>query len=298
MTPLRETMTTGLLTVDAEASRAELEHLVDIGRVHHVPVMDDDRLVGLWVAGKEGLDLLGIDSVLQVQADAEAMTAFDALAGEHEAVLVRSGPRAVGMVTRTDLLDVVRRALTHGLGARAAYPVVLRMIGPPGAGTTSVLARTLPLLPHCETVVVVADADEPSSGALQRLAGTRVLHAPEATWHRGLYGWIERLAPAQLILVEEHADLSSLGGGAMDDVLVLVVPADALDGIAPTTLNRAAAVVVTRLNVAPVGFDLAASTGRLRATHPTLAVFGIAADDSRLREWADWIERKVLARRR
>ena len=44
---LRYVMSRHPLTVDMGAPREELEHLLEIGRVHHVPLMDGDRLVGL-----------------------------------------------------------------------------------------------------------------------------------------------------------------------------------------------------------------------------------------------------------
>lgn len=107
---------------------------------------------------------------------------------------------------------------------------------------------------------------------------------------------MERLADAQLVLIEDVASLPDLGRGSIDDLLVLVVAAGLEDRISTRRLRQAAAVVLTRLDVAPQHFDLDAARDWLRSTNPGLGVFGTAAlqDDRGLAEWVDWIERRVL----
>lgn len=293
---LRDVMSRHPLTVDVAQTREEVEHLLDIGRVHHIPLMDGETLVGLWVATGEGLELFGPESVLEMQADADATTAIETLAREHEAVLVWEGEQPVGVLTRTNVVELMRLALTHGLGRRAARPIVMRVIGPRDAGKTTLLVRTLPLLRRCEVAVVMTD-EEATSGVEEEFEDARMLRAPEAHWCRALYGWIEKLAEVQLVLIEDTAALPALGGAAMDDILVLVVAAGLEEQIAESVLDRAAAVALTRLDAAPASFDLPAARARLQSANPLLAVFGTAAlrDDRGLDEWVDWIEQKALS---
>ncbi|CAN0510057.1 unnamed protein product, partial [Phaeothamnion confervicola] len=121
------------------------------------------------------------------------------------------------------------------------------MIGPPEAGKTTLLVRTLALLRRCEVAVVMTDQDAQPGAADDRLPDG-VVHAPEAHWTRALYGWIAQLEEAQLVLLEDTASLPNLGGAAMDEVLVLVVPAGLENQIAAGVLGRAAALVLTRLD--------------------------------------------------
>ena len=94
---IRDVMSPHPLTVGVDASRTELEHLLDIADLHHLPLLDGDRVVGLWVATTGGLQLLAPESVLEAQADADAAPAIEALVRDHEAVLVREGGEAVGL---------------------------------------------------------------------------------------------------------------------------------------------------------------------------------------------------------
>jgi Ni2+-binding GTPase involved in maturation of urease and hydrogenase len=231
-----------------------------------------------------------------MQVDGDAATALESLMREHEAVLVREGDQPVGVLTRTNVVTLLRLALGHGLGRRPRHPVVLRMIGPAGAGKTTLLIRTLPRLRHCEAAVVMTDEAPSPAAPEERLGGAPVVHEPRAGWRMSLYGWIEQLAEAQLVLIEDTGALPYLGGAAMDDILVLVVPAGLEGEIAEGALHHTAGVVLTRLDSAPAGFDLAAARDRLRSVNPHLAVFGTAAsrDDRGLDEWADWIEQRVL----
>jgi Ni2+-binding GTPase involved in maturation of urease and hydrogenase len=79
---------------------------------------------------------------------------------------------------------------------------------------------------------------------------------------------------------------------------VLVVCAGREAEIADQAIKRAAAVVLTKADAAPAAFDPAAALAALQARVPGLAVFCTAAgcDERGLEEWADWIERRVLAR--
>ena len=288
------------LTVTSETDGEELRHLLEISSVHHVPLMDGDRLVGLWVATGPDLDLHPPDTVLEMQADETAQRALEALLDDRLAVLVRDGQRPVGVLTRTNVIDFVHSALIHDVGKRTAHPILMRVVGPADAGKTTLLARTLPLLRHCPTAMVTADPPGPvsTSEAVPDAEAAAVLHVPEAHWARSVHGWITQVAEARLVLLEDEAPLPYLGGGLMDDALILVVCAGREGEIADQAIKRAAAVVLTKADAAPEGFDPAAACSTLRGRVPSLAVFCTAAgsDERGLEEWAEWIERRVLAR--
>jgi Ni2+-binding GTPase involved in maturation of urease and hydrogenase len=286
------------LTVTSDTDGEELRHLLEISRVHHVPLMDGDRLVGLWVATGPDLDLHPPDAVLEMQADETAQRAMEALLDDRLAVLVRDGERPVGVLTRTNVIDFVHTALIHDVGKRTAHPILMRVVGPADAGKTTLLARTLPLLRHCPTAMVTADPPSVAEAATGAEPGAEVLHVPEAHWARSVHSWITQVAEARLVLLEDEAPLPYLGGGLMDDALILVVCAGREGEIADQAIKRAAAVVLTKADGAPPEFDPAAACAALQARVPSLAVFCTAAgaDERGLAEWADWIERRVLAR--
>ena len=260
--------------------------------------MDGDRLVGLWVATGPDLDLHPPDTVLEMQADETAQRALEALLDDRLAVLVRDGERPVGVLTRTNVIDFVHTALIHDVGKHTAHPILMRVVGPADAGKTTLLARTLPLLRHFPTAMVTADPPGVPEAATGAEAGPEVLHVPEAHWARSVHGWITQVAEARLVLLEDEAPLPYLGGGLMDDALVLVVCAGREGEVADQAVKKAAAVVLTKADAAPAGFDPAGACSKLQARVPGLAVFCTAAgsDERGLVEWADWIERRVLAR--
>lgn len=295
---VRDLMSSHPMTAADAATDEEVERLLETGSVHHLPLMDGNRLVGLWVATSAGLRLFGPEAVVEVQADEDAADAVEALLDEHEAILVRDGDEPVGVLTRTNVVNVLRLALGQGLGRRFPHPTVLRLVGPAEAGKTTLILRTLARLPHCEAAVVMTDEAPYAGPPDEDLGGVRILHAPEARWRRGLYGCIQELSAAQVVLIEDTADLPTLGANAMDDLLVLVIPAGREGEVSGERLIEASAVVLTRLDDAPAGFDLDVARDRLRGVNPRLPVFFTAAarDARGLEAWADWIEHQVLRR--
>ncbi|MEW6582973.1 MAG: CBS domain-containing protein, partial [Actinomycetota bacterium] len=218
-------MSTHPVVVGPGESPADLERLMARARVRHLPLVDGGRLTGLWVQTDEGtIVLLGPDAVHQVSPDADADAALAALlTGRREAVIAWEAGRPAGLLTRADVLDIVRQAVRRGIGRHRPRPVVMRLIGPGGAGKTTLLIRTLALLRHVEAAVVQANAAAHGEGAA--IEGRPVLDAPEAHWRKGLADSIAALGDRQLVIVEDRDGPPRAGPGIGEDLQVVVVPA-------------------------------------------------------------------------
>ncbi len=65
----------------------DVRRLMEVGHVRHLPVVEEGRLVGVWIATGDGpLVMLAPDRVHQIDATADAAEALDALIGGAEAV--------------------------------------------------------------------------------------------------------------------------------------------------------------------------------------------------------------------
>ena len=257
---VRQIMTPRPLTVRPGDPPAELARLMEAAQVHHVPEVEAGRLVGLWLSTPEGpMVLLGPERVHGTTPDADADEAIAALLAGSEAAIAWEDGEPVGLLTRADVMRIVRFALARGIGQRTSRPVVLRLVGPAGAGKTTLVIRTL---------------------------------------QRGLRDAMEGLRDAQLVIVEDRDGPPVVTPGVGGDLQVLVVPPEGIGDLSEASLREAQAVVVTRLDEAPAGFDAGRARDALCAANPRLAVFGVAAahDDRGLDEWAAWIERRVLPR--
>jgi len=281
----------------------EIQRLMEAARVHHIPLVDEGRVVGLWVATREGpLVLLGSERVHETTTDVDADVTMDALLGDHEAALVRDeSGEPVGTVTRTDALNVLRAAFTQGLGRRSVRPVVLRLIGPAGAGKTTLLVRTVERMRRFSVGVIQGNAPAAGDPGERTLAGAPVVDAPNAHFRKGFHEALRRMGGVQLVAVEDRDGppvLSDRGLGETVRVLV-VPPLDALE-LPPDSLAEADAVVVTRLDEAAPEFAMERLQEGLRRRHPGLQVFGVAAgcDDRGLAAWQHWLEGCILARQR
>ena len=296
---LHELMTTRPLTVGRDESPEELRRLMDAAQVHHLPLVDGDRLVGLWLATDEGpIVLLGPEQVHETTPDADVDEALQALMRGCEAVFAWRGGEPAGLLTRADVLRIARAGLAMGAGRRHPQPVVLRLVGPAGSGKTTLVIRTIPLLRRCEAAILEADTPRPAGEGGRRLAGARVIEAPEAHWAHGLQERLADLNGVELVIVEDRVEPGA-GRGAGEDLRVLVVPAGEERELDEENLREAQAVVLTKLDAAPPGFTLPLARGRLRGQNRRLSVFGVAAarDDRGLQAWRDWLERQVLPRR-
>lgn len=292
---VRDIMSSRPIVVGERA--ADVRHLMELGRVHHVPVVEGGRLLGIWLATDDGpVVLLGPRHVHEIEADAPAADAMDALVGGVEAVLVWDSGVPAGMLTREDLSGVVRAAMSKGIGRRRPRPVVARLVGPAGAGKTTLLVRTLSLLGRLEVAVIQGNAAV--AGDAGEIAGARAVDEPSAHWRAGLSRTVARLADAQLILVEDLDGPLELGRGIGEDLLIAVVPAAEAGGLTRGALEEAQALVVTRVDEVDarrLDDDLAA----VRERSSGIVTFATAAahDDRGLAAWADWLEGEVLRRR-
>jgi Ni2+-binding GTPase involved in maturation of urease and hydrogenase/CBS domain-containing protein len=295
-----EVMTTRPLCVGPHESAAELRRLMDAARVHHLPLVEDGRLVGLWLATDEGpMVLLSKDRAREMGPDQDALEAVEALLGGSEAVVIwEGGETPAGLMTRSDVMTMVRSALHRGMAPRHLRPVVLRLVGPACAGKSTLMLRTLELLRRCEVAVVQANATAKESEATRTLGGTRVLDAGDAHWRKGFERCVDLLGDAQLIIVEDRDGPPQVGAGLGEDLQVIVAPPEALDGISVESLQNAQAVVITKMDLAPDDFDLARRVEAMRAHAPHLPVFAVAAthDDRGLQAWQHWLEARVLSR--
>ena len=293
-------MTRHPLAVGPDEEEADLERLASLGRLHHLPLIDGGRLVGMWIASADGpLVMIGPEQVHQTTTEADAEEAFEALLAGKEAVLAWEDGEPRGVVTRADAMAVIRSALARGIGRRHGRPVVVRLVGPGDARKGALLLRTLPLLRHVHAAVVRAarhDKDEAVSG---RLHGVPLVEAPEAHWRAGLHRALEGLADAQMVLIEDAEGPAAAATGVGEDHQVLVVSAPGLGQLDRSRLSDVAALVVTRLDDAP-GLDLETVREDLCASDPDLPVFGVAVerDDRGLDAWRDWLLAQVLPSQR
>ena len=124
------------------------------------------------------------ERVHETHPDVDATDAIEALLGDAEVVFVWDSGVPAGILTRSDVLAIVRAALGRGIGRRHPRPCVLRLAGPAGAGKTTLIIRTLPLLGRIDTAVVQANAAE--AGDAGALAGARAVDDPHAHWRAGL----------------------------------------------------------------------------------------------------------------
>ncbi|MDX6645073.1 MAG: ATPase domain, partial [Miltoncostaeaceae bacterium] len=211
---IADVMTASPLVARTEDGEEELGWLMEAARVHHVPLIHEGKLVGLWVATGEGpLLLLSPDAAHETTPDADALEAMAKLLAGREAVVVwpEQGEQPVGLLTRTDALRLLRTALDQHYGRRRLRPVVVRLIGPAGAGKSTLIVRTVERLRRCQVTVIQANPDHHGAPAALAAGAARVIEAPEAHWARGFGEVIAGLPDAQLILVEDRDGAPALG---------------------------------------------------------------------------------------
>lgn len=297
---IREIMSARPIVVRSDEPAAELGRLMEAGNVRHLPVVEGDRVLGVWVATEDGpLVLLGPERVHRADADDDAAGVLEALMGDADISVVWDCGLPAGVLTRADALAILRSALDHGMGRRHRRPVIVRLAGPAGAGKTTLLIRTLSRMPRIDAAVVQANAGppgEPASGT-GSLVGVPVVDDPHAHWRAGLARAVERLGEAQLILVEDRDGTLEESPPIGEDAQVAVVPAARLAELTPEMLTDVQALVVTRMDEADED-EVAALLGPLRDRCAGLHVFAVAAghDDRGLDGWARWLEGRALRR--
>jgi CBS domain-containing protein len=293
---IREVMSSRPIMVSNHEPAEGLGRLMKAGHVHHLPVVEGGQLIGVWKATENGpLVLLGPDKVHETRPDTDAAEAIEALLSDAEVVFVWDSGVPAGILTRSDVLAMVRSALGRGIGRRHPRPVVVRLAGPAGSGKTTLMVRTLPLLGRIDTVVVQANAAAAGEGG--SLAGARAVDQPDVHWRAGLRRATEQLSDAQLILVEDRDGPVDLARGIGEDAQVAVVPLAEIDDLSDEALDDAQALVVTRVD--EVTDDLAVRLEAVCERFPHVPVFAVAAghDDRGLDAWARWVEAQVLSRR-
>jgi CBS domain-containing protein len=285
-----------ILAAPGHDGEREVGRLMSEARVRHVPVMDDGLVRGVWVEAPDGrLVLHGPERVGEVSADVDAAQAMRALMEQAEVVLVRDAGMPVGVITRSDALGIVRAALGQGIGRRHHRPLVVRVAGPAGGGKTTLIMRTLARLDAVDAVLL--QANDPAGTAA--VTGIEEIVDRSVHWRAGLVRAIDRLADAQLIVVEDRDGVPDLARGIGEDLRVAVLPAAEAAEIDAERLADAQAVVLTHVDeLAPAEAREAAR--RLADRCPWVAVFRVAATrehDPGLDEWADWVARQVMRRR-
>jgi Ni2+-binding GTPase involved in maturation of urease and hydrogenase len=295
---VRDIMTPRPLSIGPAAGPGEIRRLIDGACIHHLLVVDHGELTGIWLSTDERqLVLIGPERAVQTTPDSDAVEAMAQLLDGREAVVVwGAGSTPEGVITRSDVMAVIRAGLGQGLGRRSIRPLVLRLIGRAGSGKSTLLVRTLERLRHCEAAVVQANADHVELASIDRLAGSPLLCAPDAHSARGLARAVKAMGDTQLIIVEDRDGPPVAGTGLGEDVQALVVPAGEVGEIDLDGLCDVQVLLVTRLDVAHEGVDLTALRELIRRRAPHVAVFAFAAlhDDRGLTAWCEWLEARVL----
>jgi Ni2+-binding GTPase involved in maturation of urease and hydrogenase len=291
-----DVMSTRPIVVSSNSRRESVRRLMEDAGVHHIPVIDDGRVAGVWLATREGpLILLGPEHVDQTFPEADAEEAMTSLIEDSEAVLVWDSGVPAGIVTPSDLRALVREALRAHAGRRYSAPVVALICGPSGSGKTTLLTRTLSLLPDVEIGVVQGNAK--ADGPPVELLGVRTVDAPQAHWRSGLRRAVKRLAGAELILAEDLDGPVDPEMSAGEDLQIVVLDARDLAGGEDRRLSRASAVAICRADQAdPAAIDAAVAAMRERRPHVPVFVLAPGHDDRGLHEWAAWLEGQVRVR--
>ena len=292
---VRDIMSSRPIVVGERAT--DVKRLMEVGHVHHVPVIEGGRLVGIWITTEGGtLLMLGPDQVYETRPGVDATEALDALVEGAEAVLVWDSGLPAGVLTRSDLLSLVRTAVSRGIGRRHPRPAVIRIAGPAACGKTTLLMRTLALLGRIDVAIIQGNAE--AAGEVAALAGARALDEPDAHKRGGLQRAVDKLADAQLILVEDRDGPHDAMGDIGEDVRVAIVPAPELGAVTPQRMEGVEALVVTRADEAGA-MDIEDGLRGLRKSCPGLHTFAVAAghDDRGLDAWARWLESQAFRRR-
>ena len=78
------------ILVSAAETDPSLLRLMEDAQVHHLPIVENGLLLGVWVATDDGrIVMLGRDRVAEISSDSDADAGMRALIGDAEAVLVR-----------------------------------------------------------------------------------------------------------------------------------------------------------------------------------------------------------------
>jgi Ni2+-binding GTPase involved in maturation of urease and hydrogenase len=294
---VRDVMSIEPLTVGTDVPPETARNLMEAGRVHHLPIVEGGHLVGMWVATDAGpIVLLGPEQVREVTPDAGAMEVVKTMLGE-QAVVAMSDGEPVGILTRTDALELVRGGMASV--PRTIPPLVVRLVGPAQSGKTTLMLRTLAGMKRGHAGAIEANPESPDQRLPSRVSGAPIAYAPAAHWRKGFREAIEHMGGLDLIMVEDRDQPPEATIGLGEDVQIVVVPGAASGSIHMPSLVDAQAVVLTKPDEAP-DFDAAAERTRLRQVNQNLGVFvvGLGDGDPGMRAWQQWLGARLLQHRR
>lgn len=159
---VREMMSARPITARGDQSAADAAALMEVAGITHLPVIDGARLAGMWISREDGPPLLlGRERVHETGPDADASDAISTLVGGAEAVLVWDSGVPVGLLTRADVMMILRSAIRRGIGRRHPPPLVARIRGSGGGDVTPLIARTIGALGRLDVGFVPADPSAP-----------------------------------------------------------------------------------------------------------------------------------------
>lgn len=167
--------------------------------------------------------------------------------------------------------------------------VAFNLVASPGAGTTTLLERTLDALGAELRIAVVSRATD-GAGPVDALQLTTALDAID-------------LDDTDLLLIDNVGSVACPAGRDLGDdgtvVLLSVTEGEDRPLRCPTLFRHARQLVLTRLDLLPhVAFDLKRAVGYARDVNPNIGVFFTsAATGEGMAEWYDFLRDAVKTRR-
>lgn len=287
-------MTRRPLTAAPGTAAAEVRDLLDDARIHHMPILDGDRLLGLWVGGDDGtLALLGPERVAVLDEDRDATEAVTAILRGQSAVLALEEGTPAGLVTGEDVRRLALSALAHGLSHRGHEPVVVRFVGPAGSGKTTLLLRTIALLHEC-AIGVVKPADDADPVTSLHVAGeTPVVETTGADRMSGLQRAIAALGPVRTVFLEDRPGTDHPAVGLGESLLIAVARPHDLAELSSKLIDECGGLLLSSHGSED---DVDAAMGEITALRPDLPVFVVDAegDPESLVPWARWLRARIL----
>ena len=189
---IKRRMVTSVVTVDLEEQVGQARHLLETHRIRHLPVVQADRLVGIVTdrdlrvaeamapegAGRPVGEFMTA-SVITVGPDTTVEQAAMLMADNKIGGLpvLDAEDRLVGIITESDIVDVLLEALGVGTGAArlevlvpnrpGALAVVARILGESGANIVSILSTSAD---EGRQLLIFRIATDDLEGVLNRLA--------------------------------------------------------------------------------------------------------------------------------
>jgi CBS domain-containing protein len=293
-------MTRVPLTADPDATAEDVARLIEAANIHHLPLVDGQEVVGLWLATDEGPTvLISAENVGRVDASDPAERALNQLLDDREMVIAWEGSEPVGVLTRTDLKRVLSTAMEQDAHPRTSgSPLIVRFFGVAGSGKTTLILRTIPRLREWESGVVEACQPSDRDRDRRQLEGQPLVSDERAHQHSLLPQVIGGLGPVDVVLLEDRDRPTVPDDGLGESLRVMVIAAHDIGSASADDFADLEAVVITKLDVAPDEFDLSAARRMITAAAPDAGVFGVAAaiDERGLQEWQTWLEEQCLPR--